>query len=129
MAVRYLSEEWAKECTSLFQASEDVLNAAKGQNVTIQQIVTDLPDGSEVAYYFRLSDGVPEVVLGMAESSEATITQNYAIAVTLDKGDISPQAAFMQGKLRVKGNLMKLMQLQGLIQTLPGAVAELEREY
>ncbi|MGH2705771.1 MAG: SCP2 sterol-binding domain-containing protein [Actinomycetota bacterium] len=129
MAVKYLSEEWAKECTTRFQASEDVLNAAKGQNVTIQQIVTDLPDGSEVAYYFRLTDGVPEVVLGTADSAEATITQNYATAVILDKEEISPQAAFMQGKLRVKGNLMKLMQLQGLIQTLPGTVADLEREY
>jgi hypothetical protein len=35
----------------------------------------------------------------------------------------------MQGKIKITGNLMKLMQLQGFVSQLGPAVAGLEREY
>jgi putative sterol carrier protein len=129
MAVKYLSDEWAGEVTKLFQASEPLTKAIKGQNFTIQQVVTDVPDRGEVKYYARSADGVPEVVIGEAENPDATITQTYDIAVQLDKLELNPQAAFMQGKIKIQGNLMRLMQLQGFVNQLGPAVASLEREY
>lgn len=129
MAVKYLSEEWAKEVTSLLQSSEAVTNAARGQTTTIQQVITDVPDGGEVTYQLKLNDGVPEVILGEAQGPEATVTQTYETSVAIDTGTLNAQAAFMQGKLKIQGNIMKLMQLQGLFQTLGPALAGLEREY
>lgn len=129
MAVKYLGEDWAKEVNNRLQSSEAVLNAAKGQNVTIQQVVTDVPDSGEVKYYFKLADGQPEVGLGEIDSPEATITQSYETAVAVAKGELNAQNAFMQGKLKITGNLMKLMQLQGFFQALGGAVGDLETEY
>jgi putative sterol carrier protein len=35
----------------------------------------------------------------------------------------------MQGKLKVSGNMMKLMQLQGVIGAIPKAVSDVEVEY
>lgn len=129
MAVKYLGEDWAKEVNNRLQSSEAVLNAAKGQNVTIQQVVTDVPDRGEVKYYFKLADGQPEVGVGEIDSPEATITQSYETAVAVAKGELNAQNAFMQGKLKITGNLMKLMQLQGFFQALGGAVGDLETEY
>jgi len=129
MAVKYLSDEWAAEVTKLFQGFEPLTKAIKGQNFTIQQVVTDVPDRGEVKYYARSTDGVPEVVVGESESADATITQTYDIAVALDKLELNPQAAFMQGKIKIQGNLMRLMQLQGFVSQLGPAVASLEREY
>lgn len=128
MAVKYLSEEWAKEVTNRFQSTEAVTNAAKGQNVTIQQIVTEAP-GGDVKYYFKIADGTPEVAIGEIDSPEVTITQSYETSIAVDKGELNAQNAFMQGKLKIQGNLMKLMSMQGFFQTLPQAVGDLEREY
>jgi len=129
MAVKYLSEDWANEVTNLFRQSEPLTKAIKGQNFAIQQVVTDVPDRGEVKYFARSADGVPEIALGEAENPDATITQTYDIAVALDKQELNPQAAFMQGKIKITGNLMKLMQLQGFVSQLGPAVASLEREY
>jgi putative sterol carrier protein len=35
----------------------------------------------------------------------------------------------MQGKLKISGNMMKLMQLQGVIGAMPKAVGDVEVEY
>ncbi len=129
MAVKYLSDDWANEVTSLFRQSEPLTKAIKGQSFAIQQVVTDVPDRGEVKYYARSVDGVPEVSLGETENPDATITQTYDIAVALDRQELNPQAAFMQGKIKITGNLMKLMQLQGFVSQLGPAVAGLGREY
>lgn len=129
MGVKYLSDDWAKEVNNRLQSSEAVLNAAKGQSVTIQQVVTDVPDRGEVKYYFKLADGQPEVGVGDIENPEATISQTYETSVAVAKGELNAQNAFMQGKLKITGNLMKLMQLQGFFQALGGAVGDLETEY
>jgi putative sterol carrier protein len=47
----------------------------------------------------------------------------------MDKGELNPQNAFMQGKLKISGNMMKLMQLQGVINAMPKAVSGLDRDY
>src|ERR1700704_455076 len=123
MGVNSLWEDWAREVRSLFRQSDALTKAIKGQNFAIQQVVTDVPDRGEVKYFARSVDGVPEVSLGEAENADATITQTYDIAVVLDKQELNPQAAFMQGKIKITGNLMKLMQLQGFISQVGPAMA------
>lgn len=129
MAVKYLSEEWAKEVTNRLQASDAVKNAAKGQDITLQQVFTDTPDGGEVKAFFKIAGGTPELGLGDADNPEATITQSYETAVAVNKGELQGQAAFMQGKLKIQGNLMKVMQLQGFLQAAAEATKDLEIEY
>jgi len=129
MAVKYLSEDWANEVTNLVRQFEPLTKAIKGQNFAIQQVVTDVPDRGEVKWFARSVDGVPEVSLGEVETPDATITQSYDIMVAIDKLELNPQAAFMQGKIKITGNLMKLMQLQGFISQVGPAMAGIEREY
>lgn len=129
MAVKYLSEQWAQEVTSLLQSNEAVTNTIKGQSFAIQQVVTDVPDRGEVKFFAKATDGVPEVALGETENPDATITSAYPVSVSMDKMELNPQVAFMQGKIKIQGNLMKLMGLQGFVSSLGPAVAGLEREY
>lgn len=128
MAVRFLSQEWAEAMTNSLNASDAFKSAAGGQSTKLQQVVTDV-DGGEVKYYFVLDNGTAGVSLGEIEGAEATVTQNYDTAAGLQKGEINAQQAFMQGKLKVSGNMMKLMQLQGVIGAMPKAVADVEVEY
>jgi putative sterol carrier protein len=128
VAVKFLSEEWASAMTEALNSSEDFKNAASGQQVKLQQVVTDTPDG-EKKYYFTLADGTAEVSLGEIGDAEATLTQNYDTAVAITKQELNAQNAFMQGKLKISGNMMKLMQLQGVFNAMPKAASEVEVEY
>ena len=129
MGVQFLSDDWATAMTEALNSSEDFKKAASGQNAKLQQVVTDVPDRGEVKYYFKLEDGNAEVALGELSDAEATITQNYDTAVAINKQELNAQNAFMQGKLKISGNMMKLMQLQGVIGTMPKAVAGVEVDY
>jgi putative sterol carrier protein len=129
VAVKYLSDEWAGAVTQALNSSDDFKKAATGQQAKLQQVVTDAPDGGEVKFYFKLEDGNAEVALGELADAEATISQNYETSVAMDKGELNPQNAFMQGKLKISGNMMKLMQLQGVINAMPKAVSGLDRDY
>lgn len=129
MAVRFLSEEWARAMTDALNSSEDFKRAASGQEVKLQQVVTDVPEGGEKRYYFKLDGGAAEVGLGEIDGAEATLTSNYETAAAIDRRELNPQNAFMQGKLRISGNMLKLMQLQSVLTAMPKALAGLEVEY
>ncbi len=129
MAVKFQSEEYFKELTNALQSNEAVKNAAKGQTVTVQMVTSDAPGGGETKSFLKIADGVPEVSFGEATDAEATLTQTYETAVAIDKGELSGINAFMQGKLKVSGNMMKVMGLQGLMAAIGPAAAGIEREY
>ena len=129
MAVKFLTEEWASTMTDALNSSDDFKKAAAGQQVKLQQVVTDTPDGGETKYYFTLSDGSAEVSLGELSDAEATLTQSYDTAVAITKQELNAQNAFMQGKLKISGNMMKLMQLQGVFNAMPKAAEGIEVEY
>jgi putative sterol carrier protein len=63
------------------------------------------------------------------EPVDATITQDYDTAVALAKNELTGTAAYMSGKLRVSGDLMKLMQLQGALGQMPAALKDIDVEY
>src|SRR5215210_5349869 len=127
MAVKFLSEEWAKEVKNALSSSEAVKSAAGSMAARIQQVVTG-PDG-ETKYWFKLEGGEVDLGLGEIDNPDATITQDYDTAVALSKNELTGTAAYMSGKLRVSGDLMKLMQLQGVLGQLPTALKDLDVEY
>lgn len=129
MAVKFQSDEYFEAANSAMQSSEAVLKEAKGRNVAIQVVTTDYPEIGEKKTFLKITDGQPSAGQGEIDDPDATIRQNYETAVALDKGEISPQTAFMEGKIKIKGNLMKMMQLQRFMQTLGPAAKHIEREY
>jgi putative sterol carrier protein len=128
MAVKFLSQEWADQLTAALNSSEDFATAAARHQTRIQQIVTGGPEGDS-RYYFTVDHGAAQIGLGEAEGAEATISQSYGTAVAISRRELSPQEAFMQGKLRVNGNLMKLLALQEVMSALGRAVDKLDVDY
>jgi putative sterol carrier protein len=129
VGVKFLTEEWASTMTDALNSSEDFQSAASGQAVKLQQVVTDTPDGGEAKYYFTLDGGKAQVSLGEIPDAEATLTQSYETAVAITKQELNAQNAFMQGKLKISGNMMKLMQLQGVFNAMPKAAESVDVEY
>jgi alkyl sulfatase BDS1-like metallo-beta-lactamase superfamily hydrolase len=128
MAVKFLSDEWLSEVEGRLNGSEAFTSAAKGQTARLQQQVAGGPDG-DIGYGFVLDGGTVALTKGEIENPEATLSQDYATAVAMSKQEITGQQAFMQGKLKVSGNLMKIMQLQGAFTAMPQALEGLEVEY
>ena len=108
--VKYLSQEYLDEQKAISQAFAE----RPGANARIQYVVTDAPEG-EVRYFWLLEDGkFSDVRLGEIEDPDFTITTNYANSVKLLTGELNPQVAFMTGRMKVKGNIGKLLSLMPL---------------
>lgn len=125
---KFLSQEWADDALAALNGSDDVRGAIKGVQLCIQQVVTGAPDG-EVSYWTKIDDGAVSGAIGAASDADVTITQDYDTAVAMNKGDLNAQAAFMQGKLKVTGNMGKLLQNQGAMQALGPVLASVPAEY
>jgi len=107
---KYLSQEWLDEARALAQDQPE----RPGASATMQFVVTGGPDG-DITYYWVLQNGVlAEASLGELPDPEVTMTSAYADSVAIQKGELDANAAFMQGKTKVTGNMGKLMQLMPL---------------
>jgi putative sterol carrier protein len=105
---RYLSDDWLAEMASAARQSGELARVASARRLTVQQVVTGGPDGVS-SFFVRLADGEVQVERGIADDADVTFTQDHATAVEIGKGDLSAQAAFMSGRLRVGGDLTVLM--------------------
>jgi putative sterol carrier protein len=128
VGVKFLSEEWASAVQDALNSSEQFKGSAGSTSAKVQQVVTT-PEG-EVRYWFKLDGGQVKLGVGeIDEAADATITQDYDTAAALSKNELTGTAAYMSGKLRVSGDLMKLMQLQGAMGAMPAALKDLDVEY
>ncbi len=126
--MRFLSPEWAEAFQAALNADPSFREGIRGQRAKIQNVITGV-DGGEVRYWLKVEDGVVELGLGDIDAPDAVVTQSYATAVALARGELSQVAAFMTGKLKVSGNLISLMGLAGPFASLPEIMGSLEVEY
>ena len=104
---QYLSQEWLDEFVSL--AADQP--ARSGATVKIQYKVTGAPQG-DIDYYWVLEDGkLLDSQLGEVADGDFTLTMTYDDAKKVQQGELDPNAAFMQGRMKVSGNMAKLMSL------------------
>jgi len=127
VGVQFLSDEWAQAVKGALASNDSVKSSAGSMTARVQQVVT-APDG-EKRYWFKLEGGTVDLGMGDIDNPDATITQDYDTAVALSKNELTGTAAYMSGKLRVTGDLMKLMQLQGVLGQLPAALKDIDVDY
>lgn len=119
---KWLTQEWMDEYKSLAESQP----IRPGATATIQYEIIDGPDG-QVDYYWVVDEGkLIECQLGKLDEPELILTQTYEDAMAIQKGDLDATAAFMQGKVRVVGNMGKLMAL--LPVTTSSEYRELQKE-
>ena len=63
-----------------------------------------------IRYYWVLENGkLLESRLGELPDAEVTLTESYEDAMHIQKNELDANAAFMQGRVKVTGNMAKLM--------------------
>ena len=113
----FLSQEWMDAVKDIRAKYAD--RAAKiSQSIKINQVVTDVPFGDgTVTTYMDTSSGDLVMDLGELEGADCTVTTDYATAkaISVDQDQAAGMQAFMSGKIKVLGDMMKMMALQTAI--------------
>ena len=84
-------------------------DSTAGVSLVLQQTVTDTPAG-DVAWNVVVDNGTLRILAGMADQPDVTFTQSYATAKAIAMSEMSAQAAFMLGRLRIGGTVAKLIE-------------------
>lgn len=128
MAYKFLTEEWASAVSTALDNDPGFKNSISNADLTLQFEISGAHDG-DTSYYLSAHNGSAELALGTADDPDVTVGQTYETAVAVAKGDLNVQTAFMTGKLKVSGNLAKLMMYQGAIAQWQNAVKDIDVEY
>lgn len=111
---KYLTQEWLDEASKLAEDQPE----RPGATARMQYVVTDVPGEGDVQYYWVLENGkLIENKLGEIPDADFTITTTYEDSKKIQDGELDANAAFMQGRMKVTGNMGKLMSLMPLTQS------------
>jgi putative sterol carrier protein len=107
---KWLTQEWLDETCQMAESQPE----RPGASARMQYVVTGGPDG-DVKYYWVLENGkLLESKLGELSDADFTMTETYDDAKKIQRGELDANAAFMQGRIKVAGNMAKLMALMPL---------------
>jgi putative sterol carrier protein len=125
---KFLTEEWARDVTSALNSHEGFKNAIGAAELSAQFVTQDGPDG-DVSFYLKSDGGIVNQAIGTIDDPDVTVTMSYDTATAISKGDLNVQTAFMTGKIKVAGNLAKLMMHQTALQQWATVGNSLDVEY
>ena len=125
----FLSDEWFSAVTALM--AEHGADAPATTSMMLNMVVTDTPWG-ERQMHMGAVDGKAEMGQGHAEGADVTLTTDYSTAkdVFISGNQQAGMQAFMAGKVKVQGDMTKLMMAQqgggpGGNQALTDAIQEM----
>ncbi|MGK2949717.1 MAG: SCP2 sterol-binding domain-containing protein [Acidimicrobiales bacterium] len=110
----FLSDEWLEEAKKIREEYAGK-SAAPAHAVRMNQIITDVPfgDGS-IDAHMDTSGGEMQMDMGHLENPDLTVTLDYvtAKAILVDGNPQAGMQAFMAGKIKVQGDMTKMMAMQ-----------------
>ena len=127
--MKFLTNEWLEALAAALEAHEGFKSAIANTELTLQFDVTDAPEGALGTYLITIGGGGVQASAGPGASPDVTITNNYETAVAISKGELNTQMAFMTGKIKVAGNMTKLITNQAMLSQFANATAAMEVEY
>lgn len=117
MAEKYefLSPEWIEAAKKIRDEAPAPANPP-AHVVRMNQIITDAPfnGGEEIHVHMDTSDGELKMDLGHLDNPDLTVTVDWetAKAIFVDQNPQAGMQAFMAGKVKVQGDMTKLMAMQ-----------------
>lgn len=114
MSHPFLSDQWIQAARDIRHKYADSVPAIEIL-IRINVVTTKVPfgDGS-VSAYIDTSSGVLDMELGSLDGADLTITTEYEIArsVFVDQDPTASMQAFMSGRIKVEGDITRLMAMQ-----------------
>ena len=119
----FLSDEWMDEAKKIREEYRGKTSPI-AHKVKMNQVITDVPfGGGTVEAHMDTSSGEMEMETGHIEGADVKVTLDYgtAKAIFVDGNPQAGMQAFMAGKIKVEGDMTKLMAMQ---QGAPDAAAQ-----
>ena len=111
---QFLTPEWVAAAKAVREEFEGQA-PAPAHVVRMNQIINEVPFGDDdIRAYMDTSDGTLDMDLGHLENPDLTVTVDYltAKAIIVDGNPQVAMQAFMAGKIKVQGDMTKMMALQ-----------------
>jgi putative sterol carrier protein len=119
---RHLSLDWIDDLRAATADSAGLRAAAIGQHIAITEQITGGPEGA-VTYHVVVDDGEVSVGAGPADPADVVFTQDHATAVAIATGRLNAQEAFIGGRLRIVGDMERLIACQPVFAALDAVFA------
>ena len=126
---KFLTKEWLDSLALALNAHEGFKSATATTELTLQFEVTDAPEGMEKTYLVALSGGSAQASAGPGASPDVTISSNFETAAAIAKNELNTQMAFMTSKIKVAGNLTKLITNQAMLTQFQNATSGMATEF
>jgi putative sterol carrier protein len=117
MSHAFLSPEWMTEAKAIRE--KYAADAAKvATSIRMNLVITDVPDevssDDTVHAYLDTSSGDIQLELGELDTPDLTVTTDHstARAIFVEQDQAAGMQAFMAGKIKVQGDMMKMMAMQ-----------------
>lgn len=110
----FLSDEWIEESRRIREEHKDQAPPIPVV-VRMNQVISEVPFGDGVIQaHLDTSSGVLDMELGHLEKPDLTVTMTYetAKAILVDGDAAKAMNAFMSGRIKVDGDITKLIALQ-----------------
>lgn len=112
----FLSDRWIAEARKIRE--ELAANAPSAPPLLMNLIVTDVPFGEATMHaHIDSTSGKLDLDEGHLDNPEVTVSADYGTvrALLVDQDPAAAMSAFMNGKIRVQGDLGKLLALQAQV--------------
>jgi putative sterol carrier protein len=126
--VAFLSDEHFSAATDALNADGGFQSSITGVSLSVQFDVSGSPDG-DVSYYLTISDGAVDTAVGGMEGPDVTVASDYETSKDISKGELNVQMAFMSGKIKVGGNMAKIMMHQAVLNDYARVLSGLDVDY
>ena len=123
--VQYLSDEWMQKAGEALAANSALTGS--DADLLIQYEVAGAPAG-KVAYALRVGGGSGGIEAGPHPDAPVSFTLDYATAAKIARGELSAQAAFMQGDLKLGRDVTVLIRQHELLGEIDDALAPLRAD-
>jgi len=125
---KFLSEDHFAAARQALATDEGFLGAIANVDFSVQFDVTGGPD-DDIVYYLKVSGGQTETEMGPLEGADVTVSSDYETSQAISKGELNVQMAFMTGKIKVGGNVAKIMMHQNVVNDYARVLSGLDIEY
>lgn len=122
--LKYLSDAWMDAAAEAVAADASLAAAAADLDLAVNYEVTGSPFGKR-RYQLRFDHGSVALVNPPVDQARAGFSTDYDTAAQIARGELAVQVAFMQGRLKLEGDVAVLVRDGAALDGLDDALAEL----